>query len=120
MGKPRWTWSNGAFPRGTAAGFPDAGPYPVGCRETGSKQHLICDGRGTPLKVIITAANVNDVTLTLVLVDGIPPGGRLDLHDALVCLACSLICWRMTQENGGRLSWRSSLWPVGHSHAATG
>ncbi|WP_425385660.1 transposase [Streptomyces marokkonensis] len=31
------------------------------------------DGRGTPLKVITTAANVNDVTQTLALVDGIPP-----------------------------------------------
>jgi IS5 family transposase len=34
---------------------------------------LICDGRGTPLKVITTAANVNDVTQTLALVDSIPP-----------------------------------------------
>ncbi|WP_413251877.1 transposase [Streptomyces spectabilis] len=40
---------------------------------TGSRHHLICDGRGTPLKVIMTAANVNDVTQTLALVDGIPP-----------------------------------------------
>ncbi|MFE0011459.1 transposase [Streptomyces erythrochromogenes] len=38
----------------------------TGCR-------TICDGRGTPLKVITTAANVNDVTQTLALVDGIPP-----------------------------------------------
>ncbi|MGG7569205.1 transposase [Streptomyces sirii] len=30
-------------------------------------------GCGTPLKVITTAANVNDVTQTLKLVDGIPP-----------------------------------------------
>ncbi|MFG2576125.1 transposase [Streptomyces sp. NPDC048481] len=41
-------------------------------RKAGSKHHLICDGRGTPLKVT-TAANVNDVTQTLDLVDGIPP-----------------------------------------------
>ncbi|WP_372447208.1 transposase [Streptomyces flavofungini] len=33
---------------------------------------MICDGRGTPLKVTTTAANVNDVTQTLALVDGIP------------------------------------------------
>ncbi|MER7379927.1 transposase [Streptomyces lanatus] len=33
----------------------------------------MCDGRGTPLKVITTAANVNDVTQTLALVDGVPP-----------------------------------------------
>ncbi|WP_415961815.1 IS5 family transposase [Streptomyces sp. 021-4] len=46
---------------------------PVDRRKTGSKHHLICDGRGTPLKVITTAANVNGVTQTLALVDGIPP-----------------------------------------------
>ncbi|MFI0271818.1 transposase [Streptomyces luteogriseus] len=49
------------------------GPSPVDRRETSSKHHLICDGRGIPLKVITTAANVNDVTQTLALLDGIPP-----------------------------------------------
>ncbi|MFI7349467.1 transposase [Streptomyces sp. NPDC049936] len=34
---------------------------------------LICDGRGNPLHVITTAANVNDITQTLALVDGIAP-----------------------------------------------
>ncbi|MEV3998836.1 transposase [Streptomyces halstedii] len=33
---------------------------------------MICDGRGTPLGVVTTAANVNDVTQTLALIDGIP------------------------------------------------
>jgi transposase len=47
-------------------------PTPVDRRKTGSKHHLICDGHGTPLKVITTAANVNDVTQTLALVDGAP------------------------------------------------
>lgn len=42
----------------------DTGPSPVDRRKTGSKHHLICDGRGTPLKVMPTAANVNDVTQT--------------------------------------------------------
>ncbi|MFI1183559.1 IS5 family transposase [Streptomyces sp. NPDC020799] len=54
-------------------GGPDTGPSPVDRRKTGSKHHLICDGRGTPLKVITTDANVNDVSQTLALVDGIPP-----------------------------------------------
>ncbi|WP_168711494.1 transposase [Streptomyces sp. RKND-216] len=36
-----------------------------------SWQHLICDG--TPLRVITTASNVNDVTQTLALADGVPP-----------------------------------------------
>ncbi|GAA2987280.1 IS5 family transposase [Streptomyces sp. SM10] len=62
-------------------GGPDTGPSPVDWRKTGSKHHLICDGRGTPLKVITTAANVNDVTETLALVDGIPPvAGRPGRH----------------------------------------
>ncbi|ATZ28565.1 Transposase DDE domain protein [Streptomyces lavendulae subsp. lavendulae] len=150
-----------ALPEISAAGTPS----PVDRRKTGSKHHLICDGRGTPLKVITTAANVNDVTQTLALVDGLPPVAgrpgrrpeallgdkgydsnpnrdelrkrrilpvisrkgapnikdmgklryfveqtsallhqlkrlavrwerRTELHDALVSLACSLICWR--------------------------
>lgn len=54
-------------------GGSDTGPPPVDLRKTGSKHHLICDGRGTPLRVITTGANVNDVTQTLALVDGIPP-----------------------------------------------
>ncbi|MER6775003.1 IS5 family transposase [Streptomyces bacillaris] len=62
---------DGPHPR--RKGGPDTGPSPVDRRKTGSKHHLICDGRGTPLKVITTAANVNDVTQTLALVDGIPP-----------------------------------------------
>ncbi|WP_331751390.1 transposase (plasmid) [Streptomyces globisporus] len=48
-----------------------AGTGPL--RKTGSKQHLICDGRGISLKVTTTAANVNDVTQTLTPVHGIPP-----------------------------------------------
>ncbi|MFJ2911561.1 IS5 family transposase [Streptomyces sp. NPDC087228] len=60
-------------------GGTDTGPSPVDRRETGSKHHLICDGRGTPLQVITTAANVNDVNQTLALVDGVPPAaGRPD------------------------------------------
>ncbi|WP_406182148.1 transposase [Streptomyces canus] len=63
-----WTAPTSARKRGSRHG-----PSPVDRRKTGSKHHLICDGRGTPLKVITTAANVNDVTQTLALVDGIPP-----------------------------------------------
>ena len=63
----------GWFPHPREKGGPDTGPSPVDRRKTGSKHHLICDGRGTPLKVVTTAANVNDVTQTLALVDGIPP-----------------------------------------------
>jgi IS5 family transposase len=31
---------------------------------------LICDGKGTLLRVVTTAANVNDITQTLALVNG--------------------------------------------------
>lgn len=54
------------------------GPSPVDRGKTGSKHHLICDGNGIPFTVITTAANVNDVTQTLALTDGIPPvAGRV-------------------------------------------
>ncbi|WP_405573750.1 transposase [Streptomyces phaeochromogenes] len=64
-----WTALTSARKKGGA----DTGPSPVDRRKTGSKHHLICDGHGTLLKVITTAANVNDVTQTLALVDSIPP-----------------------------------------------
>lgn len=62
----------GRLPHPCEKGGADTGPSPVDRRKTGSKHHLICDGKGTPFKVITTAANVNDVTQTLALVDGIP------------------------------------------------
>ncbi|GGU17933.1 hypothetical protein GCM10010289_44480 [Streptomyces violascens] len=50
---------------------------PVDRRKTGSKHHSIYDRRGTSLRVITTAANINDVTQTFNLVDGIlPVAGR--------------------------------------------
>ncbi len=63
----------GRLPRAREKGGAATGPSPVDRRKTGSKHHLICDGKGTPLHVITTAANVNDITQTLDLVDGIPP-----------------------------------------------
>lgn len=68
----------GRLPRSREKGGAATGPSPVDRRKTGSKHHLITDGGGIPLKVITTAANVNDVTQTLALVDGIPPvAGRV-------------------------------------------
>ncbi|WP_443034751.1 IS5 family transposase [Streptomyces sp. BE308] len=72
-GEPDWSRACGRFPHPREKGGGDTGPSPVDRRKTGSKHHLICDGRGTPLKVITTAANVNDITQTLALVEGIPP-----------------------------------------------
>ncbi len=49
------------LPHPREKGGETTGPSPVSRGQTGSKHHLICDGRGTPFKVITTAANVNDV-----------------------------------------------------------
>ncbi|MCX4815669.1 transposase [Streptomyces sp. NBC_01239] len=59
----------------TKKGDADTGPAPVHRRQTCSNHHLICDGRGTPLKLLTTAANVNDVTQTLALLPGVPLAG---------------------------------------------
>nr|ACY06304.1 transposase [Streptomyces flaveolus] len=45
---------------------------------------------------------------------------RLALHDAFVSVGCSLICWRRLKRPLTSQARRSSPWPVGHSHAATG
>ncbi len=37
---------------------------------------MICDGRGTPLAATLTAANRNDITELLALIDRVPPTGR--------------------------------------------
>jgi hypothetical protein len=41
-------------------------------RKPGSKHHLITCGHGNPLAAETTAANVNDVTRFVALVDGVP------------------------------------------------
>ncbi|MGW5400947.1 transposase [Streptomyces sp. NPDC003952] len=62
----------GRLPHPREKGGAATGPSPVDWRKTGSKHHLICDGKGTPLHALTTAASVNDITQTLALVDGIP------------------------------------------------
>ncbi|MCF3107121.1 transposase [Streptomyces roseoverticillatus] len=63
----------GRLPRPREKGGAATGPSPVDRRKTGGKHHLFCDGKGAPLHVITTAANVNDITQTLSLVGGIAP-----------------------------------------------
>jgi hypothetical protein len=54
------------------------GPSPVDRRKCGSKHHVIVEAGGTPLALVLTAANRNDITQLLRLVDAIPalPGKR--------------------------------------------
>lgn len=51
-------------------------PLPSRPPPRGSKHHVICDGQGIPLAVTLTAANRNDITELLPLVDRVPPTGR--------------------------------------------
>jgi IS5 family transposase len=48
------------------------GANPVDRGKLGTKLHLVCDGGGVPLSVVVTAANVNDTTLFQAVVDDIP------------------------------------------------
>jgi IS5 family transposase len=49
------------------------GANPVDRGTPGSKLHLVCDGSGLPLTVVVTAANVADTTMFEVVMDDIPP-----------------------------------------------
>ena len=49
------------------------GPNPTDRGKPGSKHHIIVDANGIPLAAIVTAANVNDVTQLIPLVDALPP-----------------------------------------------
>ncbi len=49
------------------------GPHPTDRRKAGSKHHLVVDGNGTPLNVILSGANRHDSTQLLPLLDGVPP-----------------------------------------------
>src|SRR3569833_3884653 len=48
------------------------GPNPTDRRKAGSKHHLVVDGNGTPLNVILTSANRHDSTQLMPLLDGVP------------------------------------------------
>lgn len=53
-------------------GGPKTGPSPVDRRKCGSKHHVITDAHGIPLAPILTAANRNDITQLLPLIEKIP------------------------------------------------
>jgi transposase len=49
------------------------GAHPVDRGKPGSKLHLVCDGGGVPLSVVVTAANVNDTTMFQAVLADVPP-----------------------------------------------
>jgi transposase len=54
-------------------GGSQTGPNPTDRAKRGSKRHVICDGRGVPLAVLLTGANRHDSQEALSLVDAVPP-----------------------------------------------
>jgi transposase len=53
------------------------GPNPTDRRKAGSKHHVLTDAQGIPLVARLTAANRNDISELLALVDAMPAiGGR--------------------------------------------
>ena len=55
----RWQSIDGAMMKAPLA-QQAVGPNPTDPGKNGSKRHLLVDGRGVPLSIIVTAANVND------------------------------------------------------------
>ncbi|MGW2306398.1 IS5 family transposase [Streptomyces sp. NPDC001809] len=71
----RLDWSRAVVdsPRQSVKRGFQTGPSPVDRGRAGSKHHLITDGHGTPLAVILTGGNRNDVTQLMPLLDAVPP-----------------------------------------------
>jgi transposase len=56
-------------------GGEDTGPNPTDRSKSGSKHHVLTDAQGIPLNVIVTAANVPDVTQVFQVITTMPPVG---------------------------------------------
>src|SRR5262249_21470160 len=71
------------------AGGEDTGPNPTDRGKSGSKHHVLTDAQGVPLAATVTAANVNEVTQLLPLVDAVPPVGASPGTRAAVPRRCT-------------------------------
>jgi transposase len=60
-------------PSGSSQWGDHVGANPVDRGKPGSKLHLVCDGGGLPLTVVVTAANAGDTTIFQAVVDDVPP-----------------------------------------------
>jgi putative transposase len=63
-------------------GGKECGPNPTDRAKPGVKDHILCDGRGVPLSVVVTAANVNDSPTLAALLNNCavvrPPSSTLE------------------------------------------
>lgn len=74
-GADKIDFSRAAIDSGTVravGGGEKTGANPTDRRKPGSKHHVLTDGGGVPLNMILTGANRHDVTQLLPLVDGVP------------------------------------------------
>jgi transposase len=82
-GADKIDWSraaaDAAFARALGGGE-DTGPNPTDRGKPGSKHHVLTDARGVPLAARLSAANVNEVTRLLPLIDAVPPVGGKPGH----------------------------------------
>ncbi len=67
-----WKWQalDGAMTKAPLGGEA-TGPSPVDRGKSGTKRSLLCDRRGAPLSVVVTAANTHDKTVALETLDSI-------------------------------------------------
>lgn len=54
-------------------GGPDNGSNPCDRGRPGSKHHLLTDGNGLPLAIVLTAANVHDGQMLEAMLDAVQP-----------------------------------------------
>lgn len=82
-GADKLDWSravvDASFARALGGGE-DTGPNPTDRRKLGSKHHVLVEGHGIPLAAEVTAANVNEISQLVPLVDAVPPVGGKPGH----------------------------------------
>jgi len=68
-----WEWqaADGTFVR-APLGEKEAGPNPTDRAKPGYKEHLLIDGRGVPLSMVSTAANVNEGPMLWAVLTSLP------------------------------------------------
>lgn len=93
--------------RGAKKAGRKTGPLPVDrSRSGGSKHHVIreAQGMGIPLAVTLTAANCNDITELIPLVDRVPPTGRYGKPRVVLRLAIRGVMPHLSSARWRRLS----------------
>jgi hypothetical protein len=96
------------------------GPSPVDRGRAGSKHHVITDGQGTPLAVLLTGGNRNDVTQLLPLLDAVPPvRGRVG-HPAADPIPCSPTAATTSMSTATRSAAAASFPPSPDAEPCTG